>query len=157
MLLAICGVVVLYGGVGEFYAILDLYHQREGPVGQFISAPGALALTVIAAAGPARVYIKAFANIAARSGTVTWRGQPTAPQPSDREEPPRTPAPDDADSTEPHQEPRPRCPRDSIRRPWKRQPAGMATARPQLTAGLPSASWAHALLRSLSPCQPEPI
>ena len=77
-LLALSALVVIYGGAGELFALMALAHRADGPAQQWVTEPGGLVLTIIAAAGPARAFLKAFAAVMKKDRTVAARreGQP---------------------------------------------------------------------------------
>ena len=79
-LMSLCGLVVIYGEAGELFAITALARSIDGFAQQWITDPGALVLTIIAAAGPARVFVKAAAAVATKDGTVTWSNKPKTAQ-----------------------------------------------------------------------------
>ena len=80
LLLSLCGLTVIYGGLGEIFALAALRHHHDGFAQQNIAAPAAIALTIIAAAGPARIFIKAVIRISTREGAVGWSGKPKLSQ-----------------------------------------------------------------------------
>jgi hypothetical protein len=80
LLLSLCGITVIYGGLGELFALAALSRHQDGFAQQSFTAPAAIVLTIIAAAGPARVFIKGVISVATRDGAVGWRGKPKALQ-----------------------------------------------------------------------------
>jgi hypothetical protein len=98
--LSICGLVVIYGAVGEIFALTALAHQQNGFAQEWIAAPAAIGLTIIAAAGPARIFINAVISAATRDHTVTWTGKPKARDVPDKAERQQQETPSSADPAE---------------------------------------------------------
>ena len=84
LLLSLCGLTVIYGGMGELLALAALRHQQDGLAQQWISEPAALALTIFATAGPARIFILAVIRVSTREGAVSWTGKPRPRSPRER-------------------------------------------------------------------------